>query len=102
MREGPSVPLFARSVIRDLAIDNSRYKFVMFRIFELHNLMTAPRQLPPAARLVRVLFDRLIVVPSDSERHGSQVLPTRRSDEYGLTIHTHSGARHQLGSNRLE
>jgi hypothetical protein len=99
--EGPSVPLLAGSVIRGLAIDNNRYKFVTLHIFELHNLMTAPRQLPPAARLVRALFDRLIIVPSDGERCGSQVLPTRRADRYRHTIHTDRRTRLQLRGNRL-
>jgi hypothetical protein len=101
VREGPSVPLLASSVKCDLAIHHNRHEPVIFCVLELHNLMTAPRQSPPATGLLRVLLDRLIFVPSDCERCSSQVPPTRMADTYRLAIHTHRRSRHQLRGNRL-
>jgi hypothetical protein len=92
---------FASTVKRNLTIHHNRHEPVIFYILELHDLMATPRQMPPSARLLRVLFDRLIFVPSDCERCSSQVLPTRRADRYRLTIHAHRRTRHQLRGNRF-
>jgi len=60
------VPL-VRAVERNLAIDNNGYELIALYIFELHHLMTAPRQLPPAVRLLAILLDRLVFVTFDAE-----------------------------------
>ena len=67
---GSSPPLLASTVKRNLAIHHNRHEPVTFCVLELHDLMTTPRQLPPSARLLRILFDRLVFVPSDCECYG--------------------------------
>ena len=64
----PSRPLFAGAVKRNLAINDNCHELIALDVLELHHLMTAPRQLPPAAGLLGILLDRPVFVVSDSER----------------------------------
>ena len=77
--------LLYSTVKRNFAVHHNCHEIVIFCVLGLHNLMTTPRQLSPPAWLLRVLFNRLIFVPSDCERCGPQVLAVRVADRYRLT-----------------
>jgi hypothetical protein len=55
------------AVKRNLAIDDNRHELIALYIFELHHLMTAPRQLPPAAGLLGILLDGPVFVTLNAE-----------------------------------
>jgi hypothetical protein len=83
-----SRPLLASTVRRYFAIHHDRHEPAIFYVL-VHDPMTASSQLPPAARLLRILFDRLVFVTSDGERCGSQVLPTGAAYRCRLPLHTY-------------
>ena len=86
---GPSRSLFASTVIRNLTIDDNRHELVAFYVLELHNLMSAPSKLPPAAGFLRVLFDRPVFVTFDAECNHLQALATSSPDRYRLPRDAH-------------
>src|SRR5664279_596330 len=70
-----SGPFLASTVECDLAINNDCHEPVAFCVLELHDLTATPRQLPPSAGLLRVLFDCLVLLAVDTECGGFQKLP---------------------------
>jgi len=90
------MPRLAAAVKRDLAVDGNRYELVALGIFELHNLMTGPRQFSPSAWLLRILFDRLILVTCDRKSCGPQLLLTGAADRDRLPFNTYRPVCHQL------
>src|SRR5271166_3050934 len=97
-----SGPLLASTVECDLAIDNDRHEPVALCVLELHDLTATPRQLPPSAGLLRVLFDCLVLVAVDTECGGFQKLPTCAADRCGYPAYVNRSAGHQLRGDRLK
>ena len=56
-------------VLRHFPIHDGRHIFPRIHIADLHHTMPLPRQFPPSARLLRILFNRLILSPTHLKPH---------------------------------
>jgi hypothetical protein len=74
------------SVLFHFAIDRYRNKLVREPILELHNRMAFPSELSPAARLIWILFDGLVLAAVHLELHCLQSLRTGAFDGRGRSF----------------
>src|SRR5215469_14825249 len=75
------IPLFPEAltfrsprILSNLPIHHSRDILLRTQIPHLHHPPPFPRQLPPPARLLRILFNRLILPTAHQEPHSPQPL----------------------------
>jgi|HubBroStandDraft_2_1064218.scaffolds.fasta_scaffold38772_2 hypothetical protein len=70
--------------------------FVGQQIPELHDALSLPRQLSPAARLLRILLNGLVFAAGSYETHGSEALAAGARDPGTATLDHNFGPGHQL------
>ena len=80
----------------DFAVDSNGHEFVCVDVFELHNLVAVAGQLSPAARLVGILLDGLVLVTVNLEGDGAKAMSAGATYWHALAGEVDPVAVHQL------
>src|SRR5215469_14407393 len=104
--DGPSLLVSARlsaaAVELYFAVDRDPYELVGLDVFELHDLMAFSRQFSPAAGLVGILFDGLVLLAPQVEGNSAKTISAGAADKQALAGEVHRVAFHYLLSDGRE
>src|ERR1700685_1605998 len=93
-RRRDSTTLHPRTIFMNFLSYRDANVFVGQQIQELHDALSLPRQLSPAARLLRILLNGLVFAAGSYETHGSEALAAGARDPGNATLDHNFGPGH--------